>query len=468
MKHKKLSPWIAMLLLAGMTLSLCACMGNTAPTDTDTESEYIRDTDTTEGQTDPTQESAEAETEESSQEEATTNMDETKTDIELNVSMSDLQDVMQPLFDSTYIRNETVMFIDRGDIKSLLYPIESITSVTSYDGTVVYEEGKDYVLEDGKIRVTENSSIPCITSDVYYNWSESMLVTKHNGRDVNTFWGEARPSQWQVCVNYSHKATWDGFVQECQLDVYAPLIEKMKNGQDVTVFFYGDSITQGANASYIYAPYQPPYTILFTQALADLFNYTVEYVQVDLAANVQTPPQQPYVGGDGSGGTIRYVNTAIGGWTSQHGLDNVQAFVCDQIRRYSCDLFVVGFGMNDGNVQVGITTEFIKRIVFSALRESPDTAVMLISTMVPNPNAVNGWYGNQEQQEPALLELAEEYRASGVSCAVARMTSVSLAVLEHKEFIDYTGNNINHPNDFFGRIYAQTLLQALIGYENMK
>jgi hypothetical protein len=32
---------------------------------------------------------------------------------------------------------------------------------------------------------------------------------------------------------------------------------------------------------------------------------------------------------------------------------------------------------------------------------------------------------------------------------------------------DESGNNINHPNDWFYRVYAQTLLQTLIGYENM-
>ena len=47
------------------------------------------------------------------------------------------------------------------------------------------------------------------------------------------------------------------------------------------------------------------------------------------------------------------------------------------------------------------------------------------------------------------------------------MTSMSLSILDHKDFVDYTGNNINHPNDFFERVYAQTLLQSFIGYENM-
>jgi hypothetical protein len=47
------------------------------------------------------------------------------------------------------------------------------------------------------------------------------------------------------------------------------------------------------------------------------------------------------------------------------------------------------------------------------------------------------------------------------------VTSVSKAILERKDFQDTTGNNINHPNDYFYRMYAQTLLQTLIGYENM-
>ena len=48
------------------------------------------------------------------------------------------------------------------------------------------------------------------------------------------------------------------------------------------------------------------------------------------------------------------------------------------------------------------------------------------------------------------------------------MTSVSKAVLQHKDFVDYTGNNINHPNDFMVRLYAQTFVQTLVGYENLK
>ena len=404
-------------------------------------------------------------------EEETVNMEEIKEDIGLDVKKSDLQGIMRYLFDSQSVTNETVMFMEKGDAKALLYPIDNIISVTSYDGSIVYQEGVDYVLEDGNIRVTENSSIPCITANVYYNWDSNMLITEYNGKECNTFWGELQPPKWQVCVTYTHQSAWEGYMQECELDVYAKLVEKLQKGRDVTIFFYGDSITQGANASYTSAPYQPPYTILFAQALADLFDYTVEYVHINLRADngqsVLSLPQESYVGGDGSGGTIRYVNTAIGGWTSKNGLDNISAFVLNKMELYGCDLFVVGFGMNDITTPVETTKANIKGIVDAVLAERPRVNVMLISTMVPNPDANAQWYGNQEKQEVALQALAREYRASGVSCAVACMTSVSKAVLERKDFRDYTGNNINHPNDFFIRIYAQTLLQTLIGYENM-
>lgn len=70
--------------------------------------------------------------------------------------------------------------------------------------------------------------------------------------------------------------------------------------------------------------------------------------------------------------------------------------------------------------------------------------------------------------EEPLLAMAMSYTRAGTPCATVLMGSMSEAVLEHKAFNDYAANNINHPNDFFMRVYAQTLFQTLIGYENIK
>ena len=74
---------------------------------------------------------------------------------------------------------------------------------------------------------------------------------------------------------------------------------------------------------------------------------------------------------------------------------------------------------------------------------------------------------NIKNQDSALKTLAESYRDKGIECGVASVGLVSESVLERKEFRDYTGNNINHPNDFFCRVYAQTVFKELIGYENL-
>ena len=42
----------------------------------------------------------------------------------------------------------------------LLFRIDEVLSVTSYDGSRVYEEGIDYAVDDGKSIALEGGSIP--------------------------------------------------------------------------------------------------------------------------------------------------------------------------------------------------------------------------------------------------------------------------------------------------------------------
>lgn len=391
-----------------------------------------------------------------------------QSNLQKELYLEDLNQLMQPLFAGNTVHNETVMFLDRGDVKPLLYPIDSIQSVTSYDGTVVYQEGKDYVIENGNIKVTENSAIPCITSDYFYNFpGGEFLARRPDGTLCRVYYGGGDAmAKWQVNVNYTHSATWDGFTQTSYAETYQKFLQKLQSGENVTILFYGDSITFGADASSAtnFAPYQPPYTVLFTQALADLYDYTIHYVDTPFT-NTCVVPASDYVAG--TRGTITYVNTAVGGWTSADGVNNLGHYVMDYIQTYGCDLLVLAYGMNDGATIPKNTITNFKAMSDAVLHASPDASLLFVSTMVPNPNASILWSGTQFLQEKPLLTLAESYRNGGAPCSVACMTSVSQAVLEHKEFEDYSGNNINHPNDYFSRIYAQTLLQTLIGYENL-
>ena len=468
-KKNRILTALAAILLAGVTaVGLTACNDTADQPDTTPDTPASVTAEPTEPETEaPTEPVTEAPTEEVTTEEVTTEEETTlsvKDQLGLNVKDEDLKDVMQNIFTGTQSLKETVMFLDKGDVKSLLFPIKDIVSVTSYDGKITYEEGKDYVIEDGKLKVTEDSSIKVITSEKYYNHPGSII--QMNGKPM--FWGESQVKAWQVAVTYNHDAAWEGYVQESQLEVYQDFIKKLVAGEDVTLFFYGDSITWGACSTYLEGvqPKQGAYTMLFTEALADLFGYKVKYINTGLSASMpcHPVPTTEYVGGER--GTITYVNTAIGGWNSADGVSNFDKFVGEQVEKYGCDLFVLGYGMNDGGFSAVTTKANAKKIVDKLLEIKPETSVLLVSTMTPHTKS-NWDFDSIKQQERQLDSLAKQYRKDGKAVAVACVHSVSVAIQEHKTFNDYSGNNINHPNDSFYRGYAQTLLQAVIGYENM-
>lgn len=439
-------------------------------TASDVESDTHTETETLIETAPATEAETETETISSTGTETETETETEKETITLDIQAASLNEVMASLYDGTIMKNETVMFLDAGEEKSLLFYADEILSVTSYDGKIVYEEGKDYELRDGKLVALTGGSMPVITSKVYYGAdSSSLLQTKYNGKNVYTYWGESNlMTKWQVNVTYKHSDTWEGFRQTCELDQFHDLIRKFQNGEDVTVFFYGDSITVGANASFFLnqEPQQYSYPLLFTEALADLFHYDITYVSTGLSGNGRIPSKDKTV--ENARGTITYINTAVGGWTTQNGLDNYNTYVKPLIEEYGCDLFVLAFGMNDAGTAPRTVATTQEKILNKVLEQAADTSILIVSTMVPNPDATNGWYGNQKDHEKSLRTKVTAFQEKGVPCALVCMTSTSKAILEHKNFHDYTGNNINHPNDFFSRVYAQCLLQTLIGYENLK
>jgi len=404
-----------------------------------------------------------------------------------------LSEDMQPVLagNNGYVWEESVMFIDKTDgynTKQLLYPIDRVISVEHVDtqsGVVTtYKEGIDYTVVDGKLVITENSSIPVITAAVYNDPNKSPSASSFAGFGVYGGEGDIM-TQWQVRVTYKTTGNaWDGAEQLSHYhSQYAEFIQKLRNGENVTVLFFGDSITWGSNASYNTGYYPDDgysYSLLLTQALADLFDYQINYIQTGLVTNVYGNPQQPpkvpttnYTPSSGGNrGTITYVNTAVGGWTSTDAANNLANYLCHWTNTYGCDLLVVAFGMNDGAIEPTQTAtnvyhivRHVKEYVDNWITPYPNAAVMLVSTMIPNPDSALGGTVPATEQWEKLRGTAARWS----NTAVVDMTSISQSIYNRKGlYADYSGNNVNHPNDFLHRIYAQTLLDALIGYENIE
>ena len=152
---------------------------------------------------------------------------------------------------------------------------------------------------------------------------------------------------------------------------------------------------------------------------------------------------------------IKYINTAVGGYSVNDGLTKYSTAVAP----YKSDLLVLGFGMNDAGMSPSDYFGTTKEIVDNYLSDNPDSCVLLVSPMYPNPDCE--WSGNQPFFEAQLERLSMGYTNVGV----AKVTNMHNWIMQKKSYQDTTSNNINHPNDFLCRIYAQTVLYSIIGDE---
>ena len=328
---------------------------------------------------------------------------------------------------------ETALPIEGEEI-SLLYPIKEILFVTNYGLNVIYENGKDYVVVDGKIIITKNSRIKQLSLDEYYlkdGSSFPLKISKEHcpykfNEDRYVLYGEGDFfTKNQIAVTYKHENTHSLYSQVPQKGKLPNFFNKLNNNHEATVLFYGDSITVGCNSSGTEygnntSPHAESFPVMVSKTIENRCN-----------------------------AKINYINTAVGGTTTEWGRDNYK----ERVNKYHPDLLVLAFGMNDPwdkEKHIGL----IKEIINGVREDNPECDVILISTSVPN----------QESEQVHLLSkyFYEEYEKLDIErVAFVNMTKAHLDILKYKKFKDMTGNNVNHPNDFLARLYAQSILKVL-------
>ena len=260
-------------------------------------------------------------------------------------SLYDLTAYTEPYWTGSRTVNESVLPMrgEDGTIApiSLLYPIDQVESVWNAELTKAYLPGRDYRVENGKLVIPEGSTIPVL------NYNDLYLTEL---LDANGF--EATKSGYifftegdffhkaQLAVTYTHSAAWEGPIPEAQGTSLPRTLEKLKNGEQLTIVYYGDSITAGCNASaHINAqPYAPRWTDLVTQRLRLLYP--------DAA--------------------ITAWNDAVGGKDAAWGAQNAAG-----VAERSPDLVIIAFGLNDANqgARTGAFEESIRSIM-TTIRES--------------------------------------------------------------------------------------------------
>lgn len=372
------------------------------------------------------------------------------------------EDQLSPIWIGDTVYDESVMFLDTDDEVPLLYNATEIISVTSYDKLKTFTEGVDYQLVDGKLVMPEGSNLTYVPEEEY--WSEGWygMVTLRDGVETPTLSGPGDTiTRYQVLVTYRHNDTFPIEVPDCS-DKFASVIKKLENGEDVTFFFYGDSITEGWESSLRcnMGPKVPSWSALFTQYLAHRYGYTVKYVGTTAEGTYNYPKAKDYYG---DRGTIYYINTAISGWTVEKSYDNYLTHVKPYTDKYGCDIFFYAHGMNNPNTSIVNFSFGVKKVINTLHEIIPDAKFVLVSSMLPNNEDVRGMR-NIPKQEGALKDVIVELEQSGITAALSPVQSVHTRICEVKRYRDHSGNNNNHPNDYTHRVYAQVALQTVLGY----
>lgn len=344
------------------------------------------------------------------------------------------QECMVPVWTGDTVYEESVMFIQKADgltdTAQLIYRAERILKVCSSDRKTVYEEGTDYILQDGMLGRLEGSRMPVWEYGEFYGTEPGTFAIsskREPGKYIRFDGGDVYAAH-QVIVTYTHQDGWEGIVPGYQGTALPGTERRLKERQPLKIVYYGDSIMEGCDVSsrWKIEPFLPKLSDLVTARLASGWSH----------------------------GHIQGTNTALAGTNTVWGLQEIQERVC----AHEPDLVVIAFGMNDGQWNSPRLYETYVREMIARVRETvPFAEFLLVATMLPNPDGV-GWTCWHPMYQWNLKKIAAE--VPGV--AVVPMTDISAYLLSRKKFEDMTGNGINHPNDFLVRVYAQVIAASLI------
>lgn len=349
-----------------------------------------------------------------------------------------LEEIMEPIWEGKMVRKESIVFSEENKfIGTLLYHPDKISKVESSDLKKEYLEGKDYVFRNGEIILTEHTSIPKLfTNQIYpaqYKVGQVFGCVKggYIRYSEEDYW-----HQHQTYVTYETNEKAKEFPLLTMSKILPKTFAKLYHGGDtLRIVLFGDSISEGYNASgFIGAePFMPSYGEL-----------VVRFAQQ-------------------KNKRIWLKNTSLAGKDTRWALKNVRERIC----RYYPDLVIIAFGMNDGTAHIsgGEFKNNIKKIQEIVLDENANCEFILVSPILPNSEAClldsnrTPFMGEQEEYIYHLQTLREE------GTEILDMTAIHRWLLKKKKYSDMTGNNVNHPNDYMIRWYAQGICALLGMYE---
>ncbi len=376
----------------------------------------------------------------------------------LDVTEYDLDKYLSPIWSGniSYAEASFVRENDAGLVEPLrlLYPIEQIISVRSFDLTIEYKEGVDYrVNEDGELEILEGGSIPVLAYEDYYfdNDPSKPSIYAANVAGKSFYWNDINRGltmgQWTLSITYKHAADDWLTAPEYKGDYFANLIEKLEAKKRIKVVSLGDSITKGwsatgsnADGKSAIAPYTPAYNEIVIDYMKD--KYGVKVGHENLAQSAK----------------------GVALMSSEEKLSAMCAA--------DPDLVIISVGVNDTWMTPEEFSDGINKILNRLKEDCPDACAIVVGACFPNKDAsfsdgggafTNYTENSKLSQFAKKLSEDEFWTWENGNAAFADLTSLNLQMFDRKVYQDLSGSNSNHPNDYMHRIYAQTVIQTIFG-----
>ena len=326
----------------------------------------------------------------------------------------DLDQAMQPFWLGKKVYNEAVLMWSQGGKPAtgqLLFHPSRIISVQDYGLATNYIEGRDYTVDGRTLIGTASSRMAQVRAEDLLKGEFKWNVV--GGR--------------QVMVTYEHDDTWNHPLPAFAGNGLPDTIRKLETHAPLTVVAYGDSITHGYGESRLshIRPFLPPWPELFVHRLETI--YQDQHIQL--------------------------YNSSQSGATSQWGKEYAERMVCS----LNPDLVLIAFGQNDfWNVSADSFATNIADIMQTVHEKNPKAEFILVSTLRFDPA-----YTTNSQYWNVVGEYAERLKAmTGPGVQFVDMTAISEWVYAAKKPKDCMNDPL-HPNDYFARWYAQSLVAAL-------
>lgn len=332
-------------------------------------------------------------------------------------------------------RESSILLQDQGQLPSarLAFPALEILKVqlASRVGSfqeVRYQEGVHWRLSDNRSILEWIGPVPCepIREEQLFVPEGSPNSYKHRtgNPQQNLLYA---PGKWfherNLEVTYQ-RADASLITRNKPMPTLVRTMEKLRSRSKLVLAISGDSISTGLDASgtTMSPPNQPGYPDLVAAQLTKDF-----------------------------GAEIELVNRSVPGWSIANGLSDL-----DKLLASKPDLMVVAYGMNDvGRGDPAWFVDQARKLDAKAKEALPDLEILWVTPMLGNREWVHTPREMFFEYQRALQQVVSP------GDALADVTEVWDIMSRRKHDLDYTGNGLNHPNDFGHRLYAQAILECL-------